>query len=980
MSVNVNTKHEGPTYTFDPLEDHTVTSMIDHIMIDESLANQVEKCIIVDNDYNPSDHLPVIAVLSFSSGTEINKEYHKDYIQWQKYSSEEIHLSYTVNLAHVLKKIKQPEVEECDLSMLESYYESIAKCMAICAKDQIGIKSKTVRTNRKSFWCIELQMLYKQMGARRKRWRINGKLRGNDSVTYVQYKEDKRRFRKEFRERQEAWEHDYFEKIEKAAEIDQSKFWQLIKKRNTNGPAKCYEIKFEDKSCTSTREIVEGWAGYFSKLYSPLHTDAFDENFKQTIRHELNAKLKNETGYCKTLDSGITVDEIQVAVKDLAMKKAGGFDGLTNEHIKYGGKELYAHLSLLYTLMLATGKVPYQMKKGLMITLLKPGKKIKSQPDNYRGITLLPVVYKLFEKVTLTRMVQYLKDENFEFPDPLQCAYQKLLSSLNATFSIQETIKYNQERGSKMFMCLMDNRKAFDIVWHDGLFVLLHRLGICNKLWRLIIDAYTGVQNTVLHNGVQSAPFDVLQSSRQGSLWRAFFYLVYINRIINVIHTLNCGAYVGNIFSGIHLQADDIALISTTRDGLQRMMNACYRYACQWRFLIHPDKTVIQVYGECNRQTSHCHRQRKWFVGPKEVYEVSSHKHCGILLVTSKSTVHRTKDACRKGRGIMASLYKQDKFGQGNLNPLTGLKLYKTIVMPSSLFGCELWTELSNTEILMLERMQRFCAKVIQKLGRQTRSNICCKMLALPSLKSYIDGAKLKFWHRISQLKSTAVSQRILLQRLFQAKLLPEITHGFAEEIIEICNSYKLEWFCENYINNGQMPDKIPFKNIVKISILEEENERYQRETENDEDFIRFHKVHPNIARPSPLWQISKAHPYMLDRCYNAARIIAYPNVSADPILCEFCGQFFKDSVMHYVVNCGHTYNEREQFWDIVLNELGVVPAANLNTLEDDELVTVILGGPSQFFSTVNLHMDFVKISINFLNKVMKKANLYVEK
>ena len=45
--------------------------------------------------------------------------------------------------------------------------------------------------------------------------------------------------------------------------------------------------------------------------------------------------------------------------------------------------------------------------------------------------------------------------------------------------------------------------------------------------------------------------------------------------------------------------------------------------------------------------------------------------------------------------------------------------------------------------------------------------------------------------------------------------------------------------------------------------------------SEHDKDFIRFHKVHPNIAQHSPLWQIATANPYMLDRCYNAARIIA---------------------------------------------------------------------------------------------------------
>ena len=80
-------------------------------------------------------------------------------------------------------------------------------------------------------------------------------------------------------------------------------------------------------------------------------------------------------------------------------------------------------------------------------------------------------------------MKNILHDNGTRFPDVLQCAYQKQLSSLNATFNIQETINYNTEHGSKAFVCLMDNTKAFDTVWHAGLFVRLHDLGIKNKLW-----------------------------------------------------------------------------------------------------------------------------------------------------------------------------------------------------------------------------------------------------------------------------------------------------------------------------------------------------------------------------------------------------------------------------------------------------------------------------------------------------------------
>ena len=90
----------------------------------------------------------------------------------------------------------------------------------------------------------------------------------------------------------------------------------------------------------------------------------------------------------------------------------------------------------------------------------------------------MPVIYKLFEKVTLRRMYHFLQKKGISFPHPSQCAYQKILSSLNASFGLQETINFNTNRGSKIFVCMMDNVKAFDVVWHSGLFLRLHELGI----------------------------------------------------------------------------------------------------------------------------------------------------------------------------------------------------------------------------------------------------------------------------------------------------------------------------------------------------------------------------------------------------------------------------------------------------------------------------------------------------------------------
>ena len=76
------------------------------------------------------------------------------------------------------------------------------------------------------------------------------------------------------------------------------------------------------------------------------------------------------------------------AVKSLKTKKACGPDAISNEHLINGGIELWKQLSLLFTDMYNLGYVPANLKKGIIVTLHKGGRKSKSDPNNYRAITL----------------------------------------------------------------------------------------------------------------------------------------------------------------------------------------------------------------------------------------------------------------------------------------------------------------------------------------------------------------------------------------------------------------------------------------------------------------------------------------------------------------------------------------------------------------------------------------------------------------
>ena len=100
----------------------------------------------------------------------------------------------------------------------------------------------------------------------------------------------------------------------------------------------------------------------------------------------------------------VTFDELQKLIMSLPNKKAGGLDGIVYEHLKYGGNLLSKHLCNLFNLIFEQCITPMMWKLSLIIPLFKGGNKLKCNIDSYRGISLIPCISKVFEKLIDCRL------------------------------------------------------------------------------------------------------------------------------------------------------------------------------------------------------------------------------------------------------------------------------------------------------------------------------------------------------------------------------------------------------------------------------------------------------------------------------------------------------------------------------------------------------------------------------------------------
>ena len=113
------------------------------------------------------------------------------------------------------------------------------------------------------------------------------------------------------------------------------------------------------------------------------------------------------------------------------------------------------------------------------------------------------------------RYREWFVPKNFHY---LQGAAHRYCFNMHTSLVVQESIAYMRDRDSEVFLACLDTRKAFDTVWHEGLFHKLYQAGINGKLWRILWKWYRCSEGVVLLSGCSSTPYHVYQGVRQGGV------------------------------------------------------------------------------------------------------------------------------------------------------------------------------------------------------------------------------------------------------------------------------------------------------------------------------------------------------------------------------------------------------------------------------------------------------------------------------
>ena len=322
-------------------------------------------------------------------------------------------------------------------------------------------------------------------------------------------------------------------------------------------------------------------------------------------------------------DIEISEREIIDILTGLNVNKAHGPDGISGNMIKLCGHHLGKPLKIIFSNILKTGKFPDQWKEANVTPIHK--KNDKQLHSNYRPISLLPLLAKVFEKIIFKHLYNHLISNNLISEN--QSGFRPGDSCTNQLLSLTNDIHaaFDNKKCLEVRAVYLDMSKAFDKVWHDGLIFKLKQNGVSGNLLALLKDYLHNRKQRVSLNGVESDWAPILSGVPQGSVLGPLLFLIYINDLED------------GIKSHVKFFADDTSLFSIVKDpltsaaDLNHDLDIIAKWAHQWKMAFNPDPTkpAEEVLFSCKKQSV---QHPPLYFNGTEVKRVTDHKHLGLVL------------------------------------------------------------------------------------------------------------------------------------------------------------------------------------------------------------------------------------------------------------------------------------------------------------------------------------------------------------
>ena len=423
------------------------------------------------------------------------------------------------------------------------------------------------------------------------------------------------------------------------------------------------------------------------------------------------------------LNREITRDELELGIKRLKINKACGTDSVTNEMIIHGGHQLYATILILFNRILDSGTYPAEWNTNIIVPIHKSG--LKSDPSNYRGISLSSCMSKLFITILNSRIEAFLTENDLIAMN--QNGFKRGHRTEDNVMILRSLFnKYVTTSNQKLYVAFIDFKKFFDLIDRDILCYKMQQIGITGNVYSLIKSMYTSCLYKInCGQGLSEAILSTI-GLKQGCP----FSPNLSNTVQNDIHSI-----FDNICDPVDLDgtqfnslswADDLVLISTSPKGLQNALDALSSYCNKWSICINPTKSVSMVLSK--RKTT---LKQPMSLNGSHLEYAHHVTYLGFYLTYNLDSKAMIEDRITKANRA-AYVLRQGLSVAGTNNVIDiklAMSLFDKLVAPILLYGCPIWAMANSTNLIYLQNIQEgentrtLAISELSKCGKQIEIN-----------------------------------------------------------------------------------------------------------------------------------------------------------------------------------------------------------------------------------------------------------------
>lgn len=310
-------------------------------------------------------------------------------------------------------------------------------------------------------------------------------------------------------------------------QIDKNKstsknLWQCVRNicNESNRKTNIEKIKLVDGNLTSNKINI---ANTFATHYSNVGKTLASKITKPAVSNSTINTCMNSIYLSPT-----SIEEVKQTIVQLKTGKAPGKDEITAEVLKKIADVISEQLTHLINLIIEEGICPNQFKIGIVKPLFKNGD--KTDVCNYRPISLISTIAKIFEKVIKTRITKYLN--KYKILSNLQFGFREGLSTEDALAHFTKNIYESLDVSEPTLSIFIDLAKAFDTVSHSELLKKLQHIGFRGTALKLMESYLANRTQYVKIDNVTSDPKIIEYGVPQGTVLGPLLFNIYLNDLL----------------------------------------------------------------------------------------------------------------------------------------------------------------------------------------------------------------------------------------------------------------------------------------------------------------------------------------------------------------------------------------------------------------------------------------------------------------